>query len=168
VLYREPLAERHDISGFSSGKDLLDSWLRQHARRAQVMGTARTYLLIDDADEPVAYYSLVPHVIRRESLPARIGHGSPDGIPAILIARLAVAASHQHRGIGSATLIDAIATAWSAITTVGGRLIVVDAIDATAEAFYRHHGFQSTGQTGRLVMKATDAARTLGLRPPPA
>ena len=39
---------------------------------------------------------------------------------------------------------------------------MVDAIDESAEAFYRHHGFTSTGQAGRLVIKASDVARTLG------
>jgi hypothetical protein len=47
-----------------------------------------------------------------------------------------------------------------------GRLqtVVVDAIDESAEAFYRHHGFTTTGQAGRLVLKASDAARSLGSR----
>jgi len=166
VLFREHLAERHDLSRFVSGNDLLDKWLRQQARRSQVMGTARTYLLIEDVDELVAYYSLIPHVVRREDVPTKVGHGSPDAIPAILIGRLAVAQRYQGQGIGSATLIDALGTALSGISELGGRLVVVDAIDESAEAFYRHLGFTSTGQAGRLVVKASDAARSLGYRTP--
>jgi len=166
VLFRERLSERHDLNRFVSGNELLDKWLRQHARRAQIMGTARTYVLIDDADELVAYYSLIPHIVRREDMPTKVGHGSPDAIPAILIARLAVAQRRHGQGIGSTTLIDALGTALSGISTVGGRLIVVDAIDESAEAFYRHHGFTSTGQAGRLVIKASDVARTLGYQTP--
>ena len=166
MLFREHLAERHDLSRFASGNDLLDTWLRRQARRSQIMGTARTYVLIEDVAEVVAYYSLVPHVVRREDVPTKVGHGSPDVIPAILIARLAVAQEYQGHGIGSATLIDALGTALSGINEVGGRLVLVDAIDESAEAFYRHHGFTSTGQAGRLVVKAGDAARSLGYRTP--
>jgi hypothetical protein len=47
---------------------------------------------------------------------------------------------------------------------LGGRLIVVDAIDAKAAAFYRRHGFAPCpGRPDRLVMKASDAAVSLGL-----
>jgi GNAT superfamily N-acetyltransferase len=166
VLFRERLSERHDLNRFVSGNDLLDKWLRQHARRAQIMGTARTYVLIDDADDLVAYYTLIPHIVRREDMPTKVGHGSPDAIPAILIARLAVAQRCHGQGIGSTTLIDPLGTALSGISAVGGRLIVVDAVDESAEAFYRHHGFTSTGQAGRLVIKASDVARTLGYQTP--
>lgn len=162
MLFREHLTDRHDLSRFFSGNDLLDRWLQQQARRSQVMGTARTYVLIEDVEELVAYYSLIPHVVRREDVPAKVGHGSPDVIPAILIARLAVAQRYQGRGIGSTALIDALGTALSGIIEVGGRLVVVDAIDESAEAYYRHHGFTSTGQPGRLVVRASDAARSLG------
>ena len=42
----------------------------------------------------------------------------------------------------------------------GGKIVVVDAIDADAEAFYRHHDFQSLpGRADRLVMKLSTAAR---------
>lgn len=148
---------------FDSGQELLDSWLGRHALRAQVTRTARTYVWLDEADVVVAYYSLVPHTIRRDDLPSSLGHGSPDLIPAILLARLALVQSLQSRGAGTALLVDALVTALSAIRVAGGRLIVVDAVDDHAEAFYVHHGFVATPTPGRLVMKATDAAETLGL-----
>jgi hypothetical protein len=46
----------------------------------------------------------------------------------------------------------------------GGRLIVVDAIDSKAAAFYRKHGFTPCpGRPDRLVMKVSDVASSLGL-----
>jgi hypothetical protein len=53
------------------------------------------------------------------------------------------------------------------VTATGGRFLVVDAIDEAASEFYAHHGFRRlAGLDQRLVMKATDAARSLGLGSP--
>jgi len=44
----------------------------------------------------------------------------------------------------------------------GGKVVVVDAIDAEAAAFYRHHDFEPLpGRPNRLVMKLSTAARAL-------
>lgn len=62
-------------------------------------------------------------------------------------------------------LADALMRAVEAVRSAGGRLIVVDAIDADAAAFYRSHGFVAVpGDPSRLVIKVSDAARSLGLR----
>lgn len=127
------------------------------------MGTARTYVWLDEVGLVVAYYSLVPHTVRRDELPARVGHGPPEVVPSILLARLAQARSLHGQGIGSALLVDALTMALGAIAQVGGRLIVVDAIDERAAAFYEHHGFTHTPVPGRHVMKASDAATTVGV-----
>lgn len=130
------------------------------------MGTARTYVWLDEREDVIAYYSLVPHTLRREDVRKAIGHGMPSEIPCLLVARLALASRLQGQGVGSALLIDALATALSAVRKAGGRLIVVDAVDERAAGFYRHHGFSDSGSAGRLVMKASDAAATLGLPRP--
>lgn len=61
-------------------------------------------------------------------------------------------------------MVDALGVAVEAVKKAGGRLIVVDAIDEDAAGFYAHHGFVPAPENPRrLVMKAGDAARTLGL-----
>ena len=45
----------------------------------------------------------------------------------------------------------------------GGRVVVVDAVDAAAKAFYEHHDFQPMpGSDQRLLMKLSTAATALG------
>jgi ribosomal protein S18 acetylase RimI-like enzyme len=84
-----------------------------------------------------------------------------------LLARLALQEHLQGRGLGTQLLVDALTRAVAAVTAVGGRFIVVDAIDEPASEFYERHGFRRLpGLDQRLVMKATDAARSLGLGPP--
>jgi hypothetical protein len=58
------------------------------------------------------------------------------------------------------TIIDTVRVA-------GGKVVVVDAIDAVADAIYRHHDFQPLPNRGdRLVMRLTTAARALGVHRP--
>jgi GNAT superfamily N-acetyltransferase len=143
---------------------LLDKWLRVSALTADRAGTARTFVWSEDNDV-VAYFSLAPHEVRRDTLPKRLGRGAPHSIPAILLARLALDSGLHGRGLGQQLLVDALSRAVTAVLAAGGRLVVVDAIDQRAASFYEHHGFRRLpGTTSlRLALKASDAARSLGL-----
>ena len=102
--------------------------------------------------------------MRRGDIPPGIGRGAPDTIPSYLLARLAVAEDLHGEGQGGALLALALEKTLDAIVIAGGRLIVVDAIDQPAADFYGHHGFKPTpADPGRLVMKASTAAASLGV-----
>lgn len=161
----ERLRADHRLRGFSCGTEALDTWLEHHALHAERAGTGRTYVWVRDTGEVVAYFTLAPHLVRREELPRAAGRGSPDTIPSVLLARLALDRSLHGRGLGGALLAHALAIALEAIRTAGGRLIVVDAVGASAAAFYEHHGFVPVpGNPHRLVMKASTAAAALSRR----
>lgn len=149
---------------FSCGRAELDDWLRSAGLNADASGTGRTHVWVDDAGTVVAYHVLAPHLVLRGDVSRKIGRGSPDIIPAILLARLAFAEDHQGKGFGEALLFDALERALHGIEIVGGRLIVVDAIDERAARFYERYEFVRTPRDrGRLVIKASDAARSLGI-----
>lgn len=156
-------AHGHHLAAFSCGVLALDRWLQEHALNADWKGTARSYVWVDESDEVIAYFSLAPHLVVREQVPPKVGRGSPDQIPSVLLARLALHASHQGKGYGGILLVEALIVAVNAIKRVGGRLIMVDAIDANASAFYEKHGFTPSPDPNRLVMKASDASKSLGL-----
>lgn len=112
--------------------------------------------------EVVAYFSLCPHQVRRDEVPSHLGHGAPDAIPAVLLARLALSVSLHRQKLGGDLLTDALARAVDGVHAVGGRLIVVDAISDEAGAFYKHFGFQSVADTPhRLFRKASDVEAAL-------
>ena len=96
---------RHDTDAFDSGEPTLDEWLRRHAAGADARRTARTFVWthagdpVGDRDPVIAYYSLTGHRLVRDQLPRRLGRGSPDEIPALLLARLAVDRGAQGRGL---------------------------------------------------------------------
>lgn len=153
-----------ELTEFDCGVASLNLWLRRHALKADRMGTARTYAWVDWQGKVGAYFSLAPHLVSREDVPRKVGRDSPDRIPAILLARLALDRRWHGKGMGAALLVDALTTAVEAARQAGGRLIVVDAIDEGAARFYRRHDFQpSPDNPFRLIVKVSEAAKTLGL-----
>lgn len=157
------LDDSHDLAPFTSGNCELDRWLRDQAHQATAQGT-RTFVVLDGRDAVVGYFAIVPHVVNRGDAPKRVGRGAPRQIPAILLAKLALGEDLHGQGLGAELLVRALGTVLDAARVAGGKLVVVDAIDAEAAAFYRHHDFEPLpDQPNRLVMKLSTAARALGI-----
>ncbi len=123
--------------------------------------TARTFVWTprDERERVVAYYSLAGHVIERSAMPAKIGRGSPDSSPAVLLARLAVAKNMQGEGLGAMLLAEALTRAARTAQIVAARFVVVDAIDESAAMFYARYGFTRILGDSRLFRKMSDIAR---------
>lgn len=154
----EPFDERHDATWFDSGKPVLDMWLRNSARHAQRNRTSRTFVWHTGDGVVVAFYSLAAHLLTRDGI-GRIGRGSPDEIPAVLLARLALSRGLHGQGLGSVLLADALRRAVRAGQNVGARFVVVDALDVAAAEFYAKHGFVTVPHDAhRLVRKMNDIA----------
>ena len=83
-------------------------------------------------------------------------------LPTVLIARLAVDQRYQGQRLGSRLLGEALRLAVAASDTVAARLVVVDAIDDQAAAFYRRWGFIDVPENPhRLFRKISDVRRSL-------
>lgn len=168
MSYRlEGLEPHHDLDAFRCGRPALDEWLRLHARTATGHGTRTYVLLAESNNEVVGYFAIAPHLLEREQAPRSIGRGAPARIPAILLAKLVLDERLHGQGLGSELLVQALTTIVTAARTAGGRVIVVDAIDEPAAAFYRAHDFQAIpNDPQRLVIKLSTAAGALELRWP--
>ncbi|MDO8185977.1 hypothetical protein Q5424_05820 [Conexibacter sp. JD483] len=162
-----PLAAEHDLDGFDSGQPVLDDWLRAHARTATGQGT-RTYLLLDSGSGAViGFFSIAPHLLARDEAPRRIGRGAPARIPAILLAKLALDRRLHGQDLGAELLVHALTTIVTAARSAGGRLVIVDAIDDDAAAFYAAHDFTPTPRNPhRLVAKLSSITNALELEWP--
>ncbi len=158
-----PLTDDHDLGQFDCGVESLDRWLRGQALRAQRSDTARTYVWTAPGSAlAVAYYAIAPAQVRRDEV-SRSTSGGMSVVPAYLLARLALDRSLRGRGLGGQLLLDAVDRIVLASATAAGRLIIVDAIDEAAAAFYVHYGFQPvSGNPQRLVMKIATARKALG------
>lgn len=161
----EHLSADHDLDGFDSGAVDLDDWLRRFARHAEAANTGRSFVWVRAGSKAVvAYFTLAAHLVRRADVPKGIGHGSPDAIPAVLLARLALDRSLQGRGLGAQLLLDALERAVDASARAAARLVVVDAVDDDAARFYRRFGFRPCPDPHRLVRKTSEVAAALGTR----
>ena len=161
-LVVEPLTDEHHVASFDCGNSDLTDWLRNHAQHAVGQGT-RSYVLIEQGSrEVLGYFALAPHLIEREELPRRVGRGAPRQVPAILLAKLALDTRLQGRGMGRELLIRALSTVVDAALVAGGKVVVVDAIDDAAAAFYEAHDFSAVpGNPRRLVVKLSTVAKAL-------
>jgi predicted N-acetyltransferase YhbS len=105
------------------------------------MDSARTFVAVRQG-AIVGYSSLTMGSVRKKDAPQKLVRGLP-GYPVgmVLLARLAVDKKAQGEGIGALLLSEALRRAVAAGEAAAARLVVVDAIDDNAEAFYRHFGF---------------------------
>ena len=159
--------DSHRVEGFGCGKEPLDSWLHGHARRAQSAGTARTYVWTRPGSPDVlAYFAIAPtQVVRADPPRATLAGGHPV-VPSYLLARPALATSLHGQGLGGELLLDPLSRIAEAARISGGRLIVVDALDDHAHAFYRRYDFIPVEGSSRLYMKVATADTVLAkLRP---
>ena len=158
----EELGPDHGREAFDCGSDTLNHWLLAHAPHAQAMLTARTFVWHEHDMKVVAYFSLAAHLIVRGQVPNRLSRGSPRTIPAILLARLALDISLHGEGLGGELLWDALSRACAASRIAAARLVVVDALNDHARAFYEHHGFVALADVPyRLMQKVSDITAAL-------
>lgn len=159
----EHLSPDHDLEAFDSGNLALDDWLRRFGHHADAANTGRTFVWVAPGSRAVVgYFTLAAHLVRRADVPKSVGRGSPDAIPAVLLARLALAVSLQGRGLGAQLLLDALERAVDASTTAAARLVVVDAVDDDAVLFYERFGFRPCpDQPRRLVRTTSEVAAAL-------
>ncbi|MEZ5404579.1 MAG: GNAT family N-acetyltransferase [Bryobacteraceae bacterium] len=158
------LDEQHDRSSFASGSDALDRYFKTQASQDLRRRIATCFVAVsDETDEIVGYYTLAATNIALTDLSPATAKKLPryPTVPAVLLGRLAIAKSHQGRGLGSVLLVDAIKRCSRA--ELGIFAIVVDAKDEGAQRFYEHFGFSLLPGAGRrLMLPMNEALRNLG------
>lgn len=137
----ELLTDAHDVSQFSCGKSSLDHWLRARALTNQQKGFT-VVMVVHEAMRVVGYYGLAPTAIVPSSLPRSIRTGQPpDPVPCLLLGQLATDTAWAGKGIGSGLLKHALTRCVDGARLVGGRALLVNAVDAEAGAWWRRRGF---------------------------
>lgn len=147
---------RHHVSDFSCGEPSLDDWLREQAALTTARRTARTWVWVDRDSVVVAYYALAAHKVARDDVPSKVGRDWPAEIPAVLLARLALAESLRRRRLGAVLVADALQRVVDATQTVAARLVVVDALHERVAQFYETLGFRRIPARLLLVQKVAD------------
>jgi GNAT superfamily N-acetyltransferase len=158
------LEKRHELAGFRSGAEDLDTWIQRFAWMNQAAGNATTYVATDDDDVVIGYYALATAAVAKADAPGRIQQGGvPPDIPCLLLARLAVTEDWQGRGLGRGLLIDALQRTVQVASEVGVRALLIHARDEHARAFYLRHAdfLQSPTDDLHLLLLIKDARKVL-------
>jgi GNAT superfamily N-acetyltransferase len=141
LSHPEPLAATHDVSQFNCGKSALDHWLKTRGLSNQEKGFTAV-IVVCEGNRVVGYYGLAPTAIVPAVLPRSIRTGQPpDPVPCLLLGQLATDLAWAGKGIGTGLLKHALERCVTAAHLIGGRALVVNAIDREAADFWRRHGF---------------------------
>jgi GNAT superfamily N-acetyltransferase len=137
----ESLTANHDVSQFSCGKPALDHWLKTRALSNQEKGFTAV-MVVHENNRVVGYYGLAPTAIVPATMPRSIRTGQPpDPVPCLLLGQLATDLAWKGKGVGTGLLKHALQRCDAAARLIGGRALVVNAVDPEAAEFWRRHGF---------------------------
>lgn len=167
--HEEPIARTHDRQSFDCGDAALNEFLQRYARQSHEQGGAKTFLAIED-DNPtniLGFYSLAPAALASERVPEALRRGlARHDVPGFRLARLATHVRVQGQGLGGQLLAAAARRCIRAATEVGGVILVIDAKNDRAAAWYASYGAVALQDTPRtLVMALATFATGLKAKP---
>jgi len=137
----EPLTADHDVAAFSCGKPALDIWLKTRALPNQQKGFTAV-MVVHDSGRVVGYNGLAPTAVVPAFLPRSIRTGQPPNpVPCLLLGQLAVDQAWNGQGVGTGLVKHALTRCVEAAALIGGRALIVNAVDAEAAAFWQRRGF---------------------------
>jgi GNAT superfamily N-acetyltransferase len=162
----ETLSTAHDVSCFSCGKPTLDHWLKTRALSNQAKGFT-VVIVVHEGGRVVGYYGLAPTAVVPVVLPRSIRTGQPPNpVPCILLGQLATDQGWAGYGIGTGLLKHALQRCVEAAALIGGRALLVNAIDDDAAAFWRRRGFEPTRDDPLILLRSNaDIAASLADQP---
>jgi ribosomal protein S18 acetylase RimI-like enzyme len=152
-IFRFEALSGHDRSSFSCGVPALEGYFKNQASQDVRRRVASCSVMIDDLTESIAgFYTLSACHVLREDIDRSVLKKLPryPEIPSVRLGRLAVDEKFRSIKLGSALLSDAVNRSLG--LQIGAALMVVDAKDDTAAAFYRHHGFLDVPERPRQLV----------------
>ncbi|MFN8060257.1 MAG: GNAT family N-acetyltransferase [Vicinamibacterales bacterium] len=139
----ERLEDRHDCAAFDCGAPGLNDWLRQQARRNEVTGASRNYVVSVGA-RVVGFYALATGLVARAAATGKVRRKMPDLIPVMILGRLAVDTAYQGSGLGTGLLRDALLRTLQVAEQAGIRAVVLHAMSEPARRFCERAGFAAS------------------------
>jgi GNAT superfamily N-acetyltransferase len=159
----QSLDKLQDRSSFDCEAEPLNDYLKKYALQNQKKDAARTYVITNEENQIIGYYTLVFGSVSIEETTSEISAGlGKYPIPIILLARLAIDKNQKSKGLGKALIKDALIRAVQASEIGGLRAFLVHAKDESAKAFYKKLGFHpSPHNEFHLFLKMSDIRASL-------
>ncbi len=141
---------------FDCGEPTLNVFLSRYARQSERQNTARTWVVLDKPNKKIVGYVSISNtsIDKQDATSAMRSYVNP--IPALLIARLAVDQNYRGKGWGEEILVGAFQKAEKINEISAIQAVVVDTLNASAEAFYRLYGFVKVGNTNKMILSTKD------------
>jgi GNAT superfamily N-acetyltransferase len=162
-MHTKPLDKFQDRNVFNCEVEPLNDYLKKYALQNQKKDAARTYVLTNEENQIVGFYTLVFGSVSIEETTPKVATGlGKYPIPIILLARLAIDKNQKGKGLGKLLMRDALLRAVRASEIAGLRAFLVHAKDESAKAFYEKLGFQpSPYNEFHLYLKMSDIRASL-------
>jgi GNAT superfamily N-acetyltransferase len=163
IIGPEPLTTAHDLSDFSCGKLALDRWLKERAVSNQQRGFTAV-LVVHVANRVIGYYGLAPTAVVPSVLSRSIRTGQPPHpVPCLLLGQLATDRNWIGKGVGTGLLKHALERCITAAGLIGGRALIVNAIDMEAADFWTRRGFIPSKDDALVLFRSiADIAASIG------
>jgi len=147
------------------GKPSLDNWLRTRALSNHQKGFTAV-VVIHENGRVAGYYGLAPTAVVPAALPRPLRTGQPpDPVPCLLLGQLATDRQWAGQGIGTGLLKHALERSVEAARLIGGRALVVNAVDEDAAQFWRRRGFVPSNDDPMILFRSiADIAASLAAR----
>lgn len=149
-------AARHDRAAFTCGVDRIDNFLKITASKYLAGDIGRIYVAVQkDVGRLIGFYAVGPHSIDASELEADMKKRLPnyDRISAYYLSMIGTHSDVQGKGVGGLLLADALKRCMQATESMGGRFVVLDAINEEAARLYARFDFIPLPSVpGRMVV----------------
>ena len=159
------LRESDDRAKFRSGHVDLDLFFARYAGQNQFkLHIGTTYVAIDDAGAIAGFVTVAACSVEIVHVPKKLAKRLPSyPIPALRLARMAVAEGRQRSGVGTLLMKSVFLLAQEQSRRMGCAFVVVDA-KSGAESYYARWGFEALPvEIGELASKPTPTPMFLEL-----
>lgn len=147
------LEKNHNRKNFSCGIDELDNYLKQYANQDIKKRLAVCYVIADQDNDVIGYYTLSSNSIDLSDIPGDLAKSLKYvEIPVVIIGRLAVHKDYQGNKLGQTLLIDALKRIIEISALVGNHAVIVDPINDIATKFYAKLGFVPLKTSNRMFL----------------
>lgn len=139
---------------FDCGKEPLNNYIQRNATKDVKNGTCTCFIIKNDKEEVIGYYTLSTESIPLEDAPPEFRKKIKyQYIPVILLGRLAIDKNHFGKGFGKLLLVNSLKRSLDVATNhVGAVAVIVDPIDEEAQEYYLKYGFTLLQDSGRMFM----------------
>lgn len=157
----EQLNSSHIKKTFDCGNEVLNDYIRLRAKQDVKKDLSVCYVLVDDKNTVIGYYTLSSSSIFKsdlsEELRKKIAYNT---IPVVLLGRLAIDNRHKGNGYGEILLLSSFEKSRNSAESIGVHAIIVEPIDTEAENFYKKFDFIKLEGSGKMFI-AIETVRKL-------